>query len=194
VNVNLTNHLAGFSKQPGVSTAEVELALSSAGIELPTDYLSLLRFANGCEGFLGDEYLRFYPADQLISLNNAFCTQEFLPGRFIFGSNGGGEAWAFDIRIKPAAVLKMPFIPMHDRYSHSFGTFEEFIVRLANTGNKTEQRRVNPAVIGKEIHEIKPIAFGGDPGANDNKAYLTPAEYAPYVVWWNRKYRGLTKT
>jgi len=194
MNAGLTQHLTGFARRPGASTAEVESELLSSGMELPSDYWGLLRFANGCEGFLGDEYLRFYPADQLILLNNAFCIQEFIPGRFIFGSNGGGEAWAFDLRIKPTAVVKVPFIPMHDKYSHSFGTFEEFIPRLASTRHKTEQRRVNPALIGKEIHESKPIVFGGDPVANDNKAYLTTAEYAPYVVWWNRKYRELTKT
>src|SRR5713101_9617540 len=50
MNAGLTQHLTGFARRPGASTAEVELELSSSGIELPADYWGLLRFANGCVG------------------------------------------------------------------------------------------------------------------------------------------------
>ena len=77
--------------QPGAPTTEVESQLSSSKIELPIDYWALMKFANGSEGYVGDSYLRFYPVDQIIPLNRAFGSQEFIPGRLIFGSNGGGE-------------------------------------------------------------------------------------------------------
>jgi hypothetical protein len=191
--VSPTQHIAGFVLQPGAPTAAVERELLSAGIVLPAGYWSLMQFANGSEGFLGTEYLRFYPAEQLIPLNSAFCTEEFIPGRLIFGSNGGGEAWVFDVRLRPALVIKLPFIPMNDQYGESFGSFEQFLRLLAGTNEPRAQRSVNPDLIGKEIHEIHPVVFGGDPASEDNKAYLTPPEYAPYVVWWNRQYRRITK-
>ncbi len=189
----LFKHLAGFAKQPGGSTVEAEKQLSASGVELPADYWAVMRSANGSEGFLGDEYLRFYPADQLITLNDVYCSQEFIPGQFIFGSNGGGSAWAFDLRVQPAIVVKVPFIPMLNQLGQRFGSFEQFLTKLAGASAQHDTRRVNPALIGKEVHEIQPIVFGGDPVANDNKAYLSPSEYAPYVVWWNRKYRELVR-
>jgi hypothetical protein len=192
MNSSLTHHIASFVMQPGAPTVGIERDLASDGIELPAEYWDLMQFTNGCEGFLGGKYLRFYPAQQLIPLNTAFCTEEFIPGRFIFGSNGGGEAWAFDLQVRSALVVKLPFIPMHDQYSESFGGVEEFVRRLA--GTPTNQQTVNLDLIGKEIHQIQPVVFGGDPVSEANKAYLTPAEYAPYVVWWNRKYRQLHQT
>jgi hypothetical protein len=194
MNTSLTHHIAGFVLQRDAQTTDTERELASVGIELPADYWGLMQFANGSEGFLGDQYLRFYPTGQLTLLNNAFCTQEFIPGRFIFGSNGGGEAWAFDVRLRPAPVVKLPFIPMNDQYSKGFGNFEEFLTQLAATEHPLDQGSVNPELIGKEIHEIHPVAFGGDPASEANRVYLAPAEYGPYVVWWNRRFRQLSQT
>ena len=191
--MDLRKCLASFVKQPGGSTSDAQNELSDLGVELPADYWSVLSFANGSEGFLGDQYLRFYSTSQLIPLNRAFCTQEFIPGRFIFGSNGGGEAWAFDLQVRPAVVIKVPFIPMVYKYIHSFGALEHWMTLLARNATEPNQARINPALIGKELHAIHPVVFGGDPVATNNKALLTPTEYAPYVVWWNRKYREIAK-
>jgi hypothetical protein len=42
---------------------------------------------------------------------------QFAPDLLLFGSDGGGEAYAFDTRESPWGVVKVPFIGMSDRQS-----------------------------------------------------------------------------
>ncbi len=50
----------------------------------------------------------------------------------------------------------------------------------------------NPSLQGKEIHEIKPVKFGGSPTDIDNKMALTHKQHQEYTTWWNRKQAELT--
>ncbi len=50
----------------------------------------------------------------------------------------------------------------------------------------------NPDLQGQEIHEIKPVKFGGSPTDIDNKMALTRQQHQEYTKWWNRKLRDLT--
>lgn len=36
---------------------------------------------------------------------------------------------------------------------------------------------------------MKPIRFGGDPAAKENMVWLSLAEHAEAVKWWNKFYR-----
>ena len=56
----------------------------------------------------------------------------------------------------------------------------------ANVANH-EIHRANPALKKLQIHEIKPVRFGGDPEDPDNKVALTPKQHMEFTVWWNRK-------
>ena len=44
----------------------------------------------------------------------------------------------------------------------------------------------NPQLVGKQIHEIKPVKFGGSPTEPSNKIPLTPSEHAKATTWWRR--------
>lgn len=37
-----------------------------------------------------------------------------------------------------------------------------------------------------QIHEMKPVKFGGSPISIDNKIALLPKEHAKYTAYWNR--------
>jgi hypothetical protein len=82
---------------------------------LPSAYLEFLQSTGGGEGDLGVEpgWIQFWPAEQLIDLNRSYEVELNLPGFFGFGSNGGGELFAFDMRGdgEPQVVM-VPFIPM----------------------------------------------------------------------------------
>jgi len=54
-------------------------------------------------------WFELWPADQLDERNAAYKTQEFVPGFWGFGSNGGGELFAFDSQ---GSVFMIPFVPM----------------------------------------------------------------------------------
>jgi hypothetical protein len=84
----------------------------SCRMELPQDYLNFLTFFNGAAGTLPNSYhLILWPAETLLDLNEAYQVQEYAPGIFIFGSNGGGEAYGFDTR-SSMAVIQVPFVGM----------------------------------------------------------------------------------
>lgn len=65
--------------------------------------------------------------------------------------------------------------------------------KLADKTNRA-LREANPEFYkGKQIHEIKPIKFGGSPTDPANKILLTPAEHSRYTTFWNRMMRELNK-
>jgi hypothetical protein len=54
-----------------------------------------------------------WPAEEVVDYNQGYEVEMNIPGFFGFGSNGGGELFAFDTRQgKPWPVVMVPFIPM----------------------------------------------------------------------------------
>ena len=81
---------------------------------LPEEYLTGVEEFGGREGFLGETYVRLYRLQELVTLNFAYEVPTFLPEVIVFGSNGGGEAFAF--RRRDSAVVQVPFLPMNGEY------------------------------------------------------------------------------
>jgi len=64
---------------------------------LPDDYLEFIRESNGGEGIIGERhYLSLWKIEELAKLNKDYDTEIYAPGYLIFGSDGGGTAYAFD--------------------------------------------------------------------------------------------------
>jgi len=64
-------------------------------------------------------------------------------------------------------------------------TMDEFFSHFS-TGAKNNSSQINKDLIGKEIHEIHPIVFGGDPIDPKNKVPVRTKDYAELVVFWNK--------
>lgn len=196
MNDQLKRWVEGFVKNPGAESPIISQTAALIDSALPSDYFELLKHMNGGEGFVGNEYVRLYPVEKILLLNQAYGVEDFVPGLLIFGSNGSGEAFAFDTRGRLVSIVRIPFIPMDLKYSTPCGEtltqFFTFLAQQSPNANPLPGLLPNPETIGKEVHEITPVVFGGDPNDPNNKALLTPEEYAPYVVWWNRKYREMT--
>ena len=187
--------LDNLLKTVGATPEKIDAASASLQFTLPSDYVDILLYTNGAEGFVGGSYLRLYPAERLAELNQSYAVNEFAPGLLIFGSSGGGEAFAFDTRSLPVSIVQIPFIPMNYEYAIHRGTsFNDFLSSLADEQSEDDagQNTIHPDLIGMEIHEILPTVFGGSPTDPNNKAILLPEVYAEYVVWWNRRFRQLT--
>ena len=107
------------------------------------EYSEFMRRSNGAEGTLPNgHYLMLWPIDQLVEANAGYCVSEFAPGLFLFGSDGGGEAYAFDTRDEPMRIVKLPFIPMSHEESKELGTsFEGFLRALADSGATLDHER-----------------------------------------------------
>lgn len=107
-------------------------------VNLPHDYISMLRLSNGMEGEINEHgYIVLWEAETLIEDNQAYSIEEFVPGCFLIGSNGGELSYGLDLR--PASTsygyyLTRPFISIGwDEVTILGGTFKEFIeVILSN--------------------------------------------------------------
>ena len=71
--------------------------------------------------------------DELLRFNREYEVPEYAPGLFLFGSNGGGEAFAFDLRAEGRnPVVSVPFIGMDVRDALPLAeTFDGFLEHLA---------------------------------------------------------------
>lgn len=120
---NLKVLLDDFSFEGGASSDALN---ELAELSLPDDYLSVFSELNGGEGFVGEEYLILWKAEELIPFNKEYEADKYAPGIFLFGSNGGGEGFGFDARSKPYKVVEIPFIgmdlqhatPVADNFTH----------------------------------------------------------------------------
>lgn len=154
---------------------------------LPSDYVAVAREYGGCEGFLGDTYLRLYLLDELEAANVAYEVQKYTPDLLLFGTNGGGEAFAF--ALPSFRVVQVSLIPLAAEQADIIAPdFGRFIVSLAATGESAE---ANPETLGLEVHEVHPICLGGDPVSPKNKAFVPPAKHAELAVYWNKVYARL---
>lgn len=86
---------------------------------------------NGGEGFLGEDYLILWGAEELAQFNREYEVQEYAPGLVLFGSDGGGEGFAFDTRSSPPQIVQVPFIGMELQYANPVGSdFRDFISKM----------------------------------------------------------------
>jgi hypothetical protein len=102
-------------------------ALASLPKSLPESYFAFLARANGGEGFIGDRYVQLWRAEELAEMNRAYKTEEFFPNFFFIGSNGGGEAYAFDLSRIDAGVFEVPFIGLPTEAKPISNSFDSFV-------------------------------------------------------------------
>ena len=104
------------------------------GFPLPETYRALMRRSNGIEGFVNRaHYIVLWRVEQVVELNDAYHVSEFAPGLLLFGSNGGDEGFAFDLRNQGFSVVEVPFIGMSlNEVSQKGRSFDEFLLHLLN--------------------------------------------------------------
>ena len=77
------------------------------GINFPAEYKEFMLETNGVEGGIGENsYVAIWHIEEIIDLNNEYDVNKYTPGLLYFASDGGGTAFAFDIRTeeKPLAL------------------------------------------------------------------------------------------
>lgn len=57
--------------------------------EFPANYIEFLKRHNGGEGFIGDNYIIFWKAEELVDFNREYEVEIYAPGIFLFASDGG---------------------------------------------------------------------------------------------------------
>ncbi len=113
----INDGLVGWqSRELPASDEAIKVLVNQSPIELPNEYLSLLKFSNGGEGDLGIEpgWFQLWPVEEVLKLNEAYEVSEWYPGFFGFGSNGGQEMLAFDTRLgTPFTIYMIPFMSIN---------------------------------------------------------------------------------
>ncbi len=128
--------LAKFNAKPAATLDAIDDFQRSEKITLPPEYIDFLCQANGGEGFIGEHYVIFYPVEELAGANRDYEVDEYVKGLFLFGSNGGGEAFAFDYRSPELRVVIVPFIGMaHDTIINKAASFNAFIQALYDSSD-----------------------------------------------------------
>jgi hypothetical protein len=99
-----------INRNPPPSILDVEAFLAGINFILPQGFIEFYKESNGGE-VIGEElYVALWPLTDLIKLNLYYKAAVFIPDFFIFGSDGGGEA--FVVEKKTGYIFQIPFIGM----------------------------------------------------------------------------------
>src|SRR3989344_6210233 len=104
--------LAKFNGNPPSDAAVIRQFETESDFRLPNDYVQFLQQMNGGEGFIGNSYVILWRVEELLEMNRAYQVAVYAPGLFLFGSDSGGEAFAFDTRSKAKPIVVIPFVGM----------------------------------------------------------------------------------
>lgn len=122
-----------MNMNPGASNEAFTELSAATGLMVPEEYLAFMRVSNGAEGFVGEGgYLLLWPIQKLVKHNRDYAVGERAPGLFLFGSDGGGEAYAFDTRRRDMPIVDVPFVGMSLEHVRPCGrSFLEFLQHLS---------------------------------------------------------------
>ena len=122
----------------GATDDEINALTLASPHPLPNTYLSLLRSANGGEADIAAgtrcdaSYLVLWASSEVVPFNSDYELHEYAPAFLAFGSNGGGELFAFDTRISGDSVFMLPMIGMSNNDGVLFAdSMDAFARRIA---------------------------------------------------------------
>jgi SMI1/KNR4 family protein SUKH-1 len=129
MNRRITDMTREMRLEPGASPDLIRAVEATLGVALPTEYVEFLTNSNGGEGMVGENFLRLLPVDELLPTNARLKTAEYTLGIFVFGSNGGMTAYAFDTKSSDLPIVEMDFVD-RDYRKLVAKTFAEFLEYL----------------------------------------------------------------
>jgi len=134
---------ARFKGDPPASRDAVARCQSNLRFLLPADYVQFLKRMNGGKGFIGKSYLRAWRIEDLIQFNKDYFVDVAAPDLFLFGSSGGGEAFAFDARSSPPPIVAVPFIVSLEDAIVIAPNFNSFLQHLYQSESLFSSRSAN---------------------------------------------------
>jgi hypothetical protein len=120
-----------FNANAPAATEDIAATERSLQKSLPVDFCEFLQVSNGGEGAIGESYLMLWTVEELGEYNEAYQVDEYAPGLLLFGSDGGGEGYAFDMRTSSPSIVMIPFVGMSLKYAKMVApTFVAFLKKL----------------------------------------------------------------
>jgi len=105
----------GIDNKAPLTNNELQGFLKQVDFTLPKGFIDFFKEANGADACTDESYLLLWPLTDLVRLNKEYNVDMYAPGFFLFGSNGGGIAYAIDRRT--GYIYEMPFIGMSETES-----------------------------------------------------------------------------
>ena len=110
---DLEKLLGEFERNAGASADAIAECERHFGREFPKDYRDFMMSSNGGEGFIGpNSYLRLWKIEELPLMNDGYEAANYLPNSLLFGTDGGEEAFGFDLRSSEIKIVEVPFVGM----------------------------------------------------------------------------------
>lgn len=113
----MTYSLTDGQLNPPAEPSFVGELSATLGVKIPSEYLNFLLKYDGGEGFIGDNYIVLWKAEELAGFNREYEVEKYAPGILLFGSDGGGEGYGFDTESAAMPIVRVPFIGMERRYA-----------------------------------------------------------------------------
>jgi hypothetical protein len=90
-----------WSGNEGASAGALETLRAAAPLKLPSEYYQLLEYSNGGEGPLPAPLFNLCldPAETVSDFEQIGVFAKTAPGLFVFGGDGGGQLFAFNLRV-----------------------------------------------------------------------------------------------
>ena len=119
----------------GASQEQLAALRSVVPENLPEEYFRFLSWSHGGEGPLPDQplWIVLDTVEDVIGAIRGRSFDEFFPGFLVFGSNGGGEAVAFDMRSGapyPIVCFDMTNINADETIRPLAGSFSELVTLM----------------------------------------------------------------
>lgn len=125
-------HLTEGKLNGPAETSAIEGLSTQLEVALPESYFEFLKAHDGGEGFVGDNYIVFWKAEEVVDFNGEYEVEIYAPGIFLFASDGGGEGYGFDTLDAAMPIVRIPFIGMERQYAIPVaGDLSELFARLA---------------------------------------------------------------
>ena len=129
----MSDNLKRFDLNPPAGCDQLLSVETHFLCRLPGQYRAFMMKHDGGEGFIGKQYLILWRTCEIVEFNIEYEVSIYAPGLLLFGSSGGGEAFAFDLRDASLVIVMVPFIGMCLNDAIPLAkSFDEFISRIAN--------------------------------------------------------------
>jgi hypothetical protein len=139
MNTKLASLSKNITRNKGADNDVIKNTSSQLDFILPDDYLEFIHESNGGEGTIGEmHYLSLWEIEELTKLNKDYDTEIYAPGYFIFGSDGGGTAYAFDKTNGNIVSFQFIGMLMEDEPQLWGNSFTAFLENLSVTNSSYE--------------------------------------------------------
>ncbi len=131
------------------------------------------------EGWIGDDYIVLFAESDVPLMARRYGIESVLPGCRVVGLRGWDD---FVIVDQEGGTFTVPTVPC------ALKDFRRF--QLPDENSLVADARF----AGKVKWYITPIAFGGAPDRSENITWVTYAQHADLVRWWNAKFRESSRS